>query len=264
MIKYETKQNGSPISFEVGMLTVVLPSVKGDGAEFAEGVFGVFRRQGISKDLSMTSPWGDVIDGEASASLNEARIEILVRDGSANAEALRAIGRRSPLPTHVRVEFPETKQHPQRCLEIAEEMIALANAGVYVIATTHSKEILYRIATRVAQGHLEPNMVRVIAFEDPHLPGEPTALRQLTIDQEGMFQGKWPTGLMEEAFNETAARTRAVRDRRRTIEEAAKAAQEEATQADRVSLREELKQTERELLARRRVLEEEARKRANP
>jgi hypothetical protein len=227
MIKFNATQDGCPISFEIGMLTVIIPSVKGDGVDFAEDVFNVFRRQGISRDLSMTSPWGDIIEGEVSASLNEARIEILVRqDGNANVEAFRAIGRRSPLPTHLRVHFPEAKRHPQVCLEIAEEMIALALAGIYVIVTTHSKEILYRISTRVAQGHLNPDMVRVIAFEDPRYPGESTMLRQLSIDEEGMFQGKWPTGLMEEAFNETIARTKAVRDRLRAREAAA--AKEEA------------------------------------
>jgi hypothetical protein len=89
----------------------------------------------------------------------------------------------------VYVEQPETHLHPRAQFDLAQVLASAAKRDVRVVMETHSSILLLGVQTLVAEGRLDPALVKLHWFErDKH--GR-TAVRSGELDQAGAF-GDWP------------------------------------------------------------------------
>lgn len=108
------------------------------------------------------------------------------------------------------VQEPEIHLHPDAQLAMADFLIDLARAGRYVVAETHSENLLLRIRHRLIESsgnhrrnrHLTSEQVSIVHVEKA-ANGESHA-RVLRIDDLGQIRN-WPTDFMEEATHERMA-----------------------------------------------------------
>jgi predicted ATPase len=89
----------------------------------------------------------------------------------------------------VYVEQPETHLHPRAQGALAQVFASAAKRGVRIIVETHSPALLLGVQTLVAEGHLDPEKVKLHWFQrDKH--GR-TTVHSGELDEAGTF-GDWP------------------------------------------------------------------------
>jgi phage FluMu protein Com len=91
--------------------------------------------------------------------------------------------------TLVYVEQPETHLHPQAQFDLAQILANAAKRGVRVVVETHSTILLLGVQAPVAEGHLEPDLVKLHWFQRDK-QGR-SAVRSGELEEAGAF-GDWP------------------------------------------------------------------------
>jgi predicted ATPase len=99
------------------------------------------------------------------------------------------------------VEQPEIHLHPSAQANLADLFIESAKKKRQLIIETHSEHLLLRIRRRVAEGRIDPELVRIFFVEKRR--GE-TKVRRLKLDENGHFL-RWPKGFFEEGYREALA-----------------------------------------------------------
>jgi len=92
-------------------------------------------------------------------------------------------------PRLVYVEQPETHLHPRAQFALAQILAAAAKRGVRIVAETHSSLLLLGVQSLVAEGKLEPNLVKLHWFQRDE-SGQ-TIIHSSHLDEAGRF-GDWP------------------------------------------------------------------------
>ena len=88
------------------------------------------------------------------------------------------------------LEQPELHLHPRAQYELAKVLADAAKRGVRLVVETHSSLLLLMIQTLMAQGDLEPDLVRLHWFSRNPEDGT-TAIQSADLDENGAF-GDWP------------------------------------------------------------------------
>ena len=88
------------------------------------------------------------------------------------------------------LEQPELHLHPRAQYELAKILADAAKRGVRLVVETHSSLLLLMIQTLIAQGDLEPDLVRLHWFSRNSEDGT-TAIQSADLDENGAF-GDWP------------------------------------------------------------------------
>ena len=88
------------------------------------------------------------------------------------------------------LEQPELHLHPRAQYELAKVLADAAKRGVRLVVETHSSLLLLRTQTLMAQGDLEPDLVRLHWFSRNPEDGT-TAIQSADLDENGAF-GDWP------------------------------------------------------------------------
>ncbi len=89
----------------------------------------------------------------------------------------------------VYLEQPEIHLHPRAQVAMARILANAAKRGVRVIAETHSALLLLGIQTLVAEGELDPGLVKLHWFQ--RLEDGSTSIASADLDEAGAF-GDWP------------------------------------------------------------------------
>ena len=90
----------------------------------------------------------------------------------------------------VYVEQPELHLHPRAQCVLARLMADAARRGVRLIVETHSALLLLSVRTLVADGNLDPELVKLHWFSLNREDGS-TAVSSADLDQDGAY-GDWP------------------------------------------------------------------------
>ena len=88
------------------------------------------------------------------------------------------------------LEQPELHLHPRAQYELAKILADTAKRGVRLVVETHSSLLLLMVQTLMAQGDLEPDLVRLHWFSRNPEDGT-TAIQSADLDENGAF-GDWP------------------------------------------------------------------------
>jgi len=91
----------------------------------------------------------------------------------------------------VYIEQPEIHLHPRAQLAMADMLIDAAKRGVNVIAETHSAMILLGIKKRIAQGNIDPKLVKMHWFERNTGTGF-TNITSVGFDRKGSYDADTP------------------------------------------------------------------------
>lgn len=89
----------------------------------------------------------------------------------------------------VYIEQPELHLHPKAQVAMAHVLANAAQRGVRVVLETHSDLLLIGIQTLVAEGELDPNLVKLHWFSRDK--NGITQIASADLNEEGSF-GKWP------------------------------------------------------------------------
>jgi predicted ATPase len=89
----------------------------------------------------------------------------------------------------VYVEQPETHLHPRAQFALAQVLASAAKRGVRLVVETHSSILLLGVQALVAEGDLEPNLVKLHWFARDKTGR--TILSSGELDLAGRF-GDWP------------------------------------------------------------------------
>lgn len=90
----------------------------------------------------------------------------------------------------VYLEQPELHLYPKAQYELAKILADAAKRGVRLVVETHSPLLLLMIQTLLAQGDLDPDLVRLHWFSRNPEDGT-TAIQSAELDENGAF-GDWP------------------------------------------------------------------------
>jgi hypothetical protein len=90
----------------------------------------------------------------------------------------------------VYIEQPELHLHPKAQHLLAGVLASAAQRGVRVVAETHSSLLLLGVQTLVAQGKLDPSLVKLHWFQRDPKDGS-TRIHSADLDAEGAY-GDWP------------------------------------------------------------------------
>ena len=101
--------------------------------------------------------------------------------------------------TLVYLEEPEIHLHPTAQVHMARILAEAAKRGVIVVAETHSSLLLRGIQTLVAQGELDPTLVKLHWFQRSPSNGS-TQVASADLDQDGAF-GEWPVDFDDVSLN---------------------------------------------------------------
>jgi predicted ATPase len=126
-----------------------------------------------------------------------------VGSGIGQAFPVLVEGLRTPIGGTFLVQEPEIHLHPDAQLGVGDFLISLAEEGRFVIAETHSENILLRIRRRIAQrnraGDLKASDVSVLFVDTDDQAN--SIVRELQLDELGQIEN-WPKGFMEHATEE--------------------------------------------------------------
>jgi predicted ATPase len=114
----------------------------------------------------------------------------------------------SSTPTFV-VQEPEIHLHPNAQAALGSFFASLAKAKVQIFVETHSDNMILRVASHVASGHIDPQDVAIFYCQNEK--GRKTVER-LSLDRQGVFHPRWPGGFFPQRENETLKLARARRD----------------------------------------------------
>ena len=90
----------------------------------------------------------------------------------------------------VYLEQPELHLHPRAQYALAKILAETAKRGVKLVVETHSALLLLQVQTLVANGKLDPNLVKLHWFLRNSEDGT-TAVKSADLDENGAF-GDWP------------------------------------------------------------------------
>jgi predicted ATPase len=110
-------------------------------------------------------------------------------------------------PTFV-VQEPEIHLHPNAQAALGSFFVALAKGRGQIFIETHSDNLLLRIATHVAAGHIDPSEVAIFFCQND---GGHKNAKKIKIDKSGVFHPEWPGGFFPQREYETLALARARR-----------------------------------------------------
>lgn len=91
----------------------------------------------------------------------------------------------------VYVEQPENDLHPRAQFALAEVLAGAVKRGVRLVVETHSSLLLLGIQTLVAEGVLDPSLVKLHWFKRDADDGT-TAVSSADVDESGAFGEEWP------------------------------------------------------------------------
>lgn len=112
-------------------------------------------------------------------------------------------------PTFV-VQEPEIHLHPNAQATLGTFFVSLvAKTPGQIFIETHSDNLVLRVATHVAAGHIDPKDVAIFFCENKN--GD-KVVTPIALDGKGTFHPKWPGGFFPQRENETLALARARRD----------------------------------------------------
>lgn len=94
------------------------------------------------------------------------------------------------------LEQPEIHLHPRAQTAMAKVLADAARRGVRVVAETHSALLILGIQTLVAEGRLDPSLVKLHWFERK---GGTTRIKSADLDDAGSF-GDWPEDFADVAL----------------------------------------------------------------
>lgn len=89
----------------------------------------------------------------------------------------------------VYLEQPEIHLHPRAQVALADILVEAAQRGVIVVAETHSALLLLALQTRVAQGRIDPELIRLNWFR--RRDNGVTEITSGQLDESGAY-GDWP------------------------------------------------------------------------
>lgn len=113
----------------------------------------------------------------------------------------------------VYVEQPELHLHPRAQHVLARIMVEAAKRGVRLVVETHSALLLLHVRTLLAQGEIDPDLVRLHWFSRD--PEDGTAsVDTADLDEDGAF-GSWPEDFGDVELMAEGAYLDAVEGRRR-------------------------------------------------
>lgn len=113
----------------------------------------------------------------------------------------------------VYVEQPELHLHPRAQHLLARIMVDAAKRGVRLVAETHSALLLLQVRTLLAQGEIDPDLVRLHWFARDPGNGK-TSIDTANLDKDGAFGG-WPEDFGDVELMAEGAYLDAVEERRR-------------------------------------------------
>lgn len=114
-------------------------------------------------------------------------------------------GLRLPMSGCLALEQPEIHLHPRMQMQIADFLLAMANAERAVIVETHSDHVVNRVVRRVVEGAIPAESV-AIYFVEPGAEGP--SIRRVDIDPLFGIRD-WPLGFFDQFSAETEAIMRA-------------------------------------------------------
>ena len=120
----------------------------------------------------------------------------------------------------VYVEQPELHLHPRAQHVLARIMVDAAKRGVRLVAETHSALLLLHVRTLLAQGEIDPDLVRLHWFSRAPDDGT-TSIDTANLDKDGAFGG-WPEDFGDVELMAEGEYLDAVEERRRDDGEAAR------------------------------------------
>ncbi|MFO0577851.1 MAG: AAA family ATPase [Polyangia bacterium] len=91
----------------------------------------------------------------------------------------------------VYIEQPENDLHPRAQFALAHVLAAAARRGVRLVLETHSSLLLLGIQTLVAEGELDPALVKLHWFTRSAKDGA-TTVSSADLDESGAFGEDWP------------------------------------------------------------------------
>lgn len=101
------------------------------------------------------------------------------------------------------VEQPEIHLHPKLQANLADFFIESAlkkKSAVNWIIETHSEALILRIQRRIREGKLNPNNVSINYVS--RKTGTSSTIKELRLDDNGLFIDQWPDGFFEESYKE--------------------------------------------------------------
>jgi predicted ATPase len=125
-----------------------------------------------------------------------------VGSGIGQAFPVLVEGLRTPIGGTFLVQEPEIHLHPDAQLNVGDFLVSLAEDGRFVLAETHSENILLRIRRRIAQrtkSGLKASDVSVLFVDMDEFAN--SVVRELKLDDLGQIDN-WPKGFMEHATEE--------------------------------------------------------------
>ena len=102
----------------------------------------------------------------------------------------------------VYLEQPEIHLHPRARCGLAEALAAAAKRGVRVVVETHSSSLLLSLQTLVAEGKLDPALVKLHWFSRGD--DGSTEITSADVDEAGAF-GDWPEDFADVALQNESA-----------------------------------------------------------
>ena len=90
----------------------------------------------------------------------------------------------------VYLEQPELHLHPRAQYGLAKILVETAKRGVKLVVETHSTLLLLQVQTLVAEGDLDPDLVKLHWFSRNPKDGT-TSIQSADLDENGAF-GDWP------------------------------------------------------------------------
>lgn len=115
-----------------------------------------------------------------------------------------------PADTTFVVQEPEIHLHPNAQAALGSFFASLSGSSRQIFIETHSDNLILRIATHVAAGHLNAKDIAIFFCENR----EGTKIvEKVGLDQKGVFHPKWPGGFFPQREREALALLRARRDR---------------------------------------------------
>ena len=113
----------------------------------------------------------------------------------------------------VYLEQPELHLHPRAQYALAEVLTRTAKRGVKLVVETHSALLLLRVQTLVADGKLDPDLVKLHWFLRNPEDGT-TSVQSADLDENGAF-GDWPEDFGDVELKAEGAYLDAVEERGR-------------------------------------------------
>jgi predicted ATPase len=126
--------------------------------------------------------------------------------GSSQVLPVIAGGYNMPPDSTFVVEQPELHLHPKAQSELGDFFRNLYHRKVQSIIETHSEHLILRLQTHVARGNIKAS--DFVVYYVYAVPSGKSVVK-LTVDENGVFQQKWPQGFFEERLQEVTALVRA-------------------------------------------------------